>query len=98
MPVRDGPNSPLIGEHMATLNLFREADGTFWLTVASAQPAVREAARRMNADSTEPPLTPMAVLAEWLEPAVMNFIASWRGQRSTSFRSSPGHSSGRGRK
>lgn len=83
MPVKDGPNSPLIGEHMASLNLFREADGTFWLTVASAQPAVREAARRMVDRPEDPPLTPMAVLAEWLEPAVLNFIASWRGQRSS---------------
>lgn len=83
MPVKDGPNSALTGKHMATLNLFQEADGTFWLTVADAQPAVREAARRMNADPGDPPLTPMAVLAEWLEPAVMNFIASWRGQRAS---------------
>jgi hypothetical protein len=94
MPVKDGPDSPLIGQHMATLNLFQEADGSFWLTVASAPAAVREAARRMNANPGEPPLTPMAVLAEWLEPAVMNFLASWRGQRSAQPpKPTPGHSS-----
>ncbi len=29
-------DAPEIGQHMATLNLFREADGSYFITVASA--------------------------------------------------------------
>jgi hypothetical protein len=74
-PDRDGID---IGQHMATLNLFREADGTFWLTVAHAGPAVAEAARR--ADGT----VPMNVVAEWVEEAAARFIQSWKTYRHSS--------------
>lgn len=67
-----------IGQHMATLNLFREADGTFWLTVADARPAVEEAARR--ADGT----VPMNVMAEWIEEAAQRFVQSWKTYRHSS--------------
>lgn len=76
-PDKDGID---IGQHMATLNLFRESDGTFWLTVASAPPAIDEAARR--ADGT----VPMNVMAEWIEEAASRFVQSWKGYTHSSKR------------
>lgn len=73
MPRKPDSHGIDIGQHMATLNLFREADGTLWLTVADARPAVEEAARR--ADGT----VPMNVMAEWVEEAAQRFIQSWKG-------------------
>lgn len=72
MPRKTNADGIDIGQHMATLNLFREADGTFWLTVADARPAIEEAARR--ADGT----VPMNVMAEWVEEAAARFVQSWK--------------------
>lgn len=81
MPSRDDPSDPASGgERLATLNLLREPDGSLWLTVAGARPAIEEAARRMRASPRSRHVVPMAVLAEWLEPAVASFLAAWRGQ------------------
>lgn len=73
-------HNPRIGQHMATLNLFREADGTFWLTVADARPAIAEAERR--SDGT----VPMNVMAEWIEEAAARFVQSWKTYRHSSRR------------
>ena len=80
MPTHDDPDmtralarkgAPDVGEHVATLNLFREADGTFWLTCASARGAVEEAKRLNNGT------TPMQVLSVWIREAGGRFIESW---------------------
>lgn len=73
MPRKPDSDGVDIGRHMATLRLFREADGTLWLTVADARPAIDEAARRGDGS------VPMSVMAEWVEEAAARFIQSWRG-------------------
>ena len=69
MPARTDPDLR-VGRHMATLNLFRESDGSMWLTVADAPGAIREADRLGD-------VPPMRVLAGWVDEAARRFVSSW---------------------
>lgn len=80
---RPAPTSsaPSIGQHLATLNLFRETDGTIWMTVADARGAIAEAHIRL--DQTNLPQLPMRILAEWVREAANRFVKSWSSYNGT---------------
>lgn len=59
---------PSLGRRLATLNLFREPDGSLWLTVADGRVAVDEANGRQ----------PMALIADWIAEAGPRFVETWK--------------------
>jgi microcompartment protein CcmL/EutN len=61
---------PEIGAHLATLNLFREADGKVYLTVAGGTGAITE--------SLAAGLRPMEHVADLVAEAAPRFIESWK--------------------
>jgi hypothetical protein len=63
--------APTIGKHLAALNLFREADGSIWMTVAESREAV--ALHQQNPAGPKP----MGIVAEWVGEAAKRFVESW---------------------
>ena len=67
--------APRLGDHMACLNLFREADGSYHLTV-SGHSDITPFIDMMNEDPTVE--NPMQALAVMIAEAGPRFVECWR--------------------
>lgn len=61
-----------IGEHLATINLFREESGELHLTVADGHGAIAAAKRAGERRN------PMNIMADWLLEAGPRFVGDWQ--------------------
>lgn len=63
-------NPEPVGEHVATLNVFKEKNGETYITVQSLSGAGHRIARLRD-------LTPMQLLADMVREAAPKFVNSW---------------------